>query len=122
MFTRRTLTCALVCALLSCAISVAPAAASQRSHKIAPQAQYYASFGKSDASGQPTRTAADPQARYYASYGHPEPLTPAHQPAPSDNDTPWLLMTLIVAAALAVVATGVTLASRTRRHTPRVAA
>ena len=128
MFNRRTVICALVCALLSCAISVAPAGANQRTHQAAPQALYYASFGESEAGDHKTADtaqgnfAADPQAQYYASYGNPQPLTPAHQPAPSDDDTPWLMIALILATALAVIAAGVTLASRMRRHAPRVAA
>jgi hypothetical protein len=120
MFTRRTLICALVCALLTCAISVAPAGASERTRTAAPQAQYYASFGKPGVIDH--KSAGAPQARYYASYGEPQPLTLAHQPEPSDGGTPWLEIALIVAAALAVIGSGMTLASRMRRHTARVAA
>jgi hypothetical protein len=120
MFPRRTVICALVCALLTCAVSVAPAAASQPD----PQAVYYASYDKHDAADAftPSRFKAAAQARYYASYGQPQPLTPAHQPAPADDGTPWLEIAVIVAAALAVAATGATVAVRMRRRVPRVAA
>ena len=120
MFARRTLISAIVCALLACAVSVAPAAASQPD----PQAQYYASYNKHDAVGSlnHSRFQAAPQARYYASYGQPQSLTPPHQPVPSDNDTPWLEIALIAAAALAVAAIGGTIAVRQRRRVPRVAA
>lgn len=120
MFSRRTVICALVCALLTCAVSVAPAGASQPD----PQALYYASYNKHDAADAltPTRFAAAAQARYYASYGQPQPLTPAHQPAPADDGTPWLEIALIVAGGLAVASTGAALAFRMRRRVPRVAA
>jgi hypothetical protein len=135
MFTRRTVVGAIVCALMTTAVAVSPARASQPSWTAAPQAEYYASLGqtKPDAGSAdhgryfPTRSAgaakaAAPQAAYYASYGQPEPLTPAHQPAPGDDDTPWLPLALVAAAALAIGAGGATLASRMRRHAPRVAA
>jgi hypothetical protein len=139
MFSRRTITCALVCALLTCAVSVAPAGA----HPVAPQAQYYASFGAtepakpdgafvqnrdfaSQGAGKPqafSRSTIAAQARYYASFGDPQPLTLAHQAMPSDDGTPWLEIALIAAAALAVVAAGATTARRLRlrRRSPGVA-
>ena len=109
MFTRRTIISALVCALLTCAVSVAPAGASQSTQTALAQEQYYASFG----TVSPSRYAAEAQGRYYASYGEPEPLTAAQSPQPSD-DTPWLVIALSVAVALAIVAASATLARRLR--------
>jgi hypothetical protein len=127
MFTRRTVVGAIVCALMTTAVAVSPAGASQPAWTAAPQAKYYASFGQTNGdagsadhgrylppgSAGAASTAA-PQARYYASYGNPQPLTPAHQPAQPDDGTPWLTIALIAAAGLAVVATGATAAGRIR--------
>ena len=87
----RTITCAIVCALLASALtSVAPAGANER-----------------------TQAAALAQERYYSSYGEPEPLTGARSPQPSD-DTPWLPIALSVTVGLAIVAASATLARRLR--------
>jgi hypothetical protein len=122
MFTRRTLICAVVCALLTSSFSVASASASQRTQTAAPQAQYYASYGKTGAVSA-SRFAAEAQGRYYASYGEPEALPVAQSPEPS-NHTPWLSIALWVAAALAVMAAGAGLVGRLRlrRRATRVAA
>ena len=109
MFTRRTIISALVCALLTCAVSVAPAGASQSTQTALAQEQYYASFG----TVSPSRYAAEAQGRYYASYGDPKPLTSPHQSEPSE-DTPWLVIALSVAATLAIVAASATQARRLR--------
>ena len=126
MFTRRTVVGAIVCALMTTALAVSPAGASQPAWTAAPQAKYYASFGQTNGDAGsadhgryfPPRSAgaadtAASQARYYASYGDPQPLTPAHQPTPPDDGTPWLTIALIAAAGL-VVAAGATAAGRIR--------
>jgi hypothetical protein len=137
MFPRRTIRGALVCALLTCAVGVASAGA----HPVAPQAKYYASYGATKQAqldgafvqnrdfasrggagiGPFSRPDIAAQARYYSSYGDPQPLTLARQPEPSD-ETPWLEIALIAAAALALAATGAAVAVRTRRRVARVAA
>ena len=125
MFIRRTtLACSIVCALLVCALTgAASAGASERTWTPAPQALYYASYGASGAV-IPSRFPAAAQARYYASYGHPQPLAPPPAAQPSGG-TPWLALALAVAAALVVIAAGVTTAHRVRlrsRRLPGVAA
>jgi hypothetical protein len=111
---------AIVCALLASALTnVAPAGASQRTLLAGARAQerYYASFGKSRAIDPARLAAAKAQGRYYASYGHPQPLPPPQRPQPSDG-TPWLPITLAVAAAMAVIAAGSTAARRLRLRRP----
>ena len=111
---RRTVICAIVCALLASALtSVAPASASERTRMAGALAQqrYYASYGKPEMID--ATSAAEAQGRYYASYGEPEPLTVAQSPEPSD-DTPWLPIALSVAVALAIIAASATAARRLR--------
>jgi len=120
---RRTVICALVCALLASAlISVASAGASEltRAAGVRAQQRYYESSGKS-AAPDPGKFAAEAQERYYSSYGEPQPLPVAQSPEPSD-DSPWLPIALSVAVALAVIATGTAAARRLRRRPTRVAA
>jgi hypothetical protein len=112
---RRTVICAIVCALLSSiSTGVAPASANERTQAAGALAQerYYMSYGEPEAIDAGT-SAADAQERYYSSYGEPEPVTVAQSPEPSD-DTPWLPIALSVAAALAIVAASATLARRLR--------
>ena len=96
---RRTIICAIVCALLASALTgVAQAGANERTQALA-------------------------QERYYSSYGESEPLTVAQAPEPSD-ETPWLPIALSVALALAVVAASATLTRRLRirRRAARITA
>jgi len=112
---RRTLICAIVCALLASAFtSVASAGASERTQGAGALAQerYYSSYGEPGTIDAGT-SAAEAQERYYSSYGAPEPLTVAQSPEPSD-DTPWLPIALSAAVALAIVAASTTLARRLR--------
>ena len=110
----RTITCAIVCALLASALtSVAPAGANERTQAAAlAQERYYSSYGEPAAIDAGT-AAAQAQERYYSSYGDPEPLTGARSPQPSD-DTPWLPIALSVTVGLAIVAASATLARRLR--------
>ena len=117
--TRRTITCAIVCAVLASALAiVAPAGANERTQAAAlAQERYY--MGKPEKVDAGT-LAAEAQERYYSSYGEPEPLRVAQSPEPSD-DTSWLPIALLLAAALAVVAASATLARRLRvRRATRV--
>jgi hypothetical protein len=121
---RRTVICAIVCALLASALtSVAPAGASERTRMagVLAQQRYYESHGKPETID--ATSAAEAQERYYASYGEPEPLPVAQAPEPSD-DTPWLPIALSVLVALATIAAGATAARRLRirRRATRVAA
>jgi hypothetical protein len=120
-----TITCAIVCALLASALTgVAPATANERTQTAAALAQerYYSSYGEPEAIDAATSAAAA-QERYYSSYDEPESVTVAQSPEPSD-DTPWLPIALSIAAALAIVAVGATLARRLRirRRAARVTA
>ena len=112
---RPTVVCAIVCALLAFAMSGAAGARTIEDTQATALAQeaYYSSYGKA---------ATSAQERYYSSYGEPEPLTVAQSPAPSD-DTPWLPITLSIAAALAIAAAGATQVRRVRvrRRGARVA-
>ena len=122
--TRRTIICAIVCALLASALTnVAPAGANGRTQAAGALAQerYYSSYtGEPEAIDAGT-SAAEAQERYYSSYGEPEPLTVAQSPAPSD-DTPWLPIAMSLAVALAIVAASATLSRRLRirRRTARI--
>jgi hypothetical protein len=112
---RRTIICAIVCALLASALTgVAHARANERTHAAAALAQerYYSSYTGPVTPDSGT-SAADAQERYYSSYGEPEPLTVAQSPEPSD-DTPWAAIALSAALALAIVAASTTLARRLR--------
>jgi hypothetical protein len=112
---RRTIICAIVCALLVPALTgVAPASANKRTQAAAALAQerYYSSYGEPETIDART-AAAEAQERYYSSYGEPEPLTVAQSPEPSD-DTSWLPIALSVAVALTIVAASTTLARRLR--------
>jgi hypothetical protein len=112
---RRTIICAIVCALLAPGLTgVAPAGANERTQAAQALAQerYYSSYGQPGTTDAGT-SAAEAQERYYSSYGKPEPLTVAHSPEPSD-DTPWPAIALSAALALAVVAASATLARRLR--------
>jgi hypothetical protein len=112
---RRTVICAIVCALLASAFTgVAPASANKqvRAARALAQERYYSSYGEPETIGAGT-SAAQAQERYYSSYGEPEPLTVAQSPEPSD-DTPWLPIALSVAMALAIVAASATAARRLR--------
>jgi hypothetical protein len=117
---RRTVICAIVCALLASALTgVAPAGASERAGALA-QERYYSSFGQPDTTDART-SAAKAQERYYSSYGASDPLTVAPSPEPSD-DAQWLPIALLVSVALAILAASATLARRlrVRRRTARV--
>ena len=119
---RRTVICAIVCALLVSALGgVAHAGANERTRALA-QERYYSSYDKSGTTGA-GMPAADAQESYYSSYGAPEPLPVAHSPEPSD-ETPWLPLALSVALALAVVAASATLGRRlrVRRRAARITA
>ena len=86
---RRTVICAIVCALLASALtSVAPAGANEQTRAALAQERYYSSYGEPGTSDAAT-SAAEAQERYYSSYGEPEPLTVAQAPEPSD-DSQWL--------------------------------
>ena len=122
---RRTIICAIVCALLASAVGgVAHAGANERTQAAAALAQerYYSSYDEPGTSSAGT-SAAEAQERYYSSYGEPEPPAVAQPPVPSD-DTPWLLIALSVAVALAVVAASATLTRRLRirRRAARITA
>jgi hypothetical protein len=121
----RTIICAIVCALLASALTgVAPAGANEptQAGRALAQERYYSSYGEPETIDAGT-AAADAQERYYSSYGQPQPLTAAQSPQPSD-DTPWLPITLSVAATLAIVAASATQAHRLRirRRAARVTA
>jgi hypothetical protein len=110
---RRTITGAIVCALLASALTgVAHASANQRTHAALAQERYYSSYGEPETVDAAT-AAALAQERYYSSYGEPDPLTVAQSPEPPD-DTPWLPTALSVTVALAMVAASATLARRLR--------
>ena len=109
---RRTIICAIVCALLASALTgVTAASANERTQALA-QERYYSSYGEPGTTDAGT-SAAEAQERYYSSYGESEPLTVAQSPEPSD-DTPWLPIALSVAVALASIAASATLARRLR--------
>jgi len=122
---RRTVLCAIVCALLASALTgVAPQGADAQTGAAGALAQerYYSSFGEhgmTDAAA----SAAEAQERYYSSYGEPEPLTVAQAPEPSD-DGQWLPIALSVSVALAILAASATAARRLRirRRAARVTA
>jgi len=121
---RRTVICAIVCALLASALtSVAPAGANERTRMagVLAQQRYYESYGKPETID--ATSAAEAQERYYASYGEPEPLPVAQPPEPS-ADAQWLPIALSVSVALAILAAGATAARRLRirRRATRVAA
>ena len=112
---RRTVICAIVCALLGSALTgVAHAGADERSESARALAQerYYSSYGEPGTTDAAT-SAAEAQERYYSSYGEPEPLTVAQAPEPSD-DAQWLPIALSVSVALALVAASAALARRLR--------
>jgi hypothetical protein len=112
---RRTVICAIVCALLASALTgVAPASANERTQAAAALAQerYYSSYGEPETIDAGT-SAAEAQERYYSSYGEPEPLTVAQSPEPSD-DAQWLPIALSGAVVLAIVAASAALARRLR--------
>jgi hypothetical protein len=112
---RRTIVCAIVCALLASAVTgLAPAGANERTQAALAQERYYSSYGEPETIDART-AAALAQERYYSSYGEPKPLTVAQSPKQSD-DTPWLVIALSAAVALAIVAAGATLARRLRIH------
>jgi hypothetical protein len=122
---RRTVICAIVCALLASALtSVAPAGANERSQTAGALAQerYYSSFGNPGTTDAAT-AAAKAQERYYSSYGAPDPLTVAQAPEPSD-DAQWLPIALSVSLALAILAASATAARRLRirRRAARITA
>jgi hypothetical protein len=123
--THRTVTCAIVCALLTPGLTgVAPAGASERAQAAGALAQerYYSSFGEPGTSNAGT-SAAEAQERYYSSYGEPEPPTVAQSSEPSDN-TRWLPIALSLAVTLAIVAASATLTRRLRirRRATRITA
>ena len=110
---RRTVICAIVCALLASALTgVARADANEQTRAALAQERYYSSFGESGTSDAAT-SAAEAQERYYSSYGEPEPLTVAQAPEPS-RDAQWLPIALSVAVALAILAASTTAARRLR--------
>ena len=110
---RRTVICAIFCALLASAlIGSATAGANERTQSALAQERYYASFGEPGTSAAGT-TAAEAQERYYSSYGEPEPLTVAQAPEPSD-DAQWLPVALSVSVALAILAASATAGRRLR--------
>jgi hypothetical protein len=122
---RRTIICAIVCALLASALTgVAHAGANERTQTAAALAQerYYSSYGGAGTTDYGT-SAAEAQERYYSSYGDHEPLTVAQSPEPSD-DTPWLPIALSLAVALTIVASSATLTRRLRirRRATRITA
>ena len=109
---RRTIICAIVCALLASALTgVTPASANERTQALA-QERYYSSYNKPETIDAGT-SAAEAQERYYSSYGKYAPLTVAQSPEPSD-DTPWLPIALSAALALAIVAASTTMTRRLR--------
>jgi hypothetical protein len=143
---RPAIVCALACALLASATSgTAAARPNQHTHASAALAQerYYSSYGTPQPSAAARERAALAQERYYSSYGaprpsaagtfaalaqeryyssyrNPAPLTAPQPPAPSD-DTPWLLIGLSIAAALAIAATSATQLRRLRIRRRRAA-
>jgi len=119
---RRTIICAIVCALLASALTgVAQAGANERTQALA-QERYYSSYDDAGTIDAGT-SAAEAQERYYSSYGEPEPVTVAQAPEPSD-ETPWLPIALSAALALAIVAASATLTRRLRirRRAARITA
>ena len=120
---RRTVICAIVCALLASALtSVAPASANERTQMAGALAQqrYYASYGTPGTIDART-SAAEAQGRYYASYGEPEPLAVPQAPEPS-GDTPWLPVALSVALAMLAASAAAARRLRLRRRATRVTA
>ena len=108
---RRTVICAIVCALAL--TGVASAGANERTQAAAlAQEQYYSSYTDPETIDAGT-SAAEAQERYYSSYGEAEPLTVAQSPEPS-GDTPWLSIVPSFALALAIVAASATLTRRLR--------
>ena len=121
---RRTVICAIACALFASALtSVAPASANEQTRAAAlAQERYYSSYGEPGPTDADA-SAAQAQERYYSSYGEPEPLTVAQAPEPSD-DAQWLPIALSASVALAILAASATAARRLRirRRATRVAA
>ena len=110
---RRTVICAIVCALLASALTgVARAGVNEQTRAALAQERYYSSYGE-PATTDAATSAALAQERYYSSYGEPEPLTVAHAPEPSD-DAQWLPIALSVSVALAILAASATTARRLR--------
>jgi hypothetical protein len=110
---RRTVICAIVCALLASALTgVARAGANEHTRAALAQERYYSSYGE-PATTDAATSAAEAQERYYSSYGEPEPLTVAQAPEPSD-DAQWLPIALSVAVTLAILAASATAARRLR--------
>ena len=107
---RRTVICAIVCALLASVLTgVTPASANERTQALA-QERYYSSYNKPEAIDAAAATA---QERYYSSYGKYAPLNVTQSPEPSD-DMPWLPIALSAALALTIVAASTTLTRRLR--------
>jgi hypothetical protein len=106
---RRTVICAIVCALFASALtSVAPAGANEPTRSAAlAEEHYYSSYG------EPGTPAAEAQERYYSSYGEPEPPAVSQSAQPAD-DTQWLPIVLWGAVLLAIVAAGAALGRRLR--------
>ena len=72
---RRTVICAIVCALLASALTgVARAGVNEQTRAALAQERYYSSYGEPAPTDAAT-SAALAQERYYSSYGDPEPLT-----------------------------------------------
>jgi hypothetical protein len=111
---RRTIICAIVCALLASALTgVASASANERTQAAAlAQERYYSSYSDPETTDAGT-AAAEAQERYYSSYGEPAPLTVTQSSEPS-GDTPWLSIVPSFALALAIVAASATLTRRLR--------
>jgi hypothetical protein len=102
--------CAIACVLLVPAMCGAAIAAADP----LDDERYYSSYATTDPSP------AEATEQYYSSYGDPEPLSPSQSSAPS-NDAPWLLISLSIAGALAIVAASTTQFRRVRIRRRRAA-
>ena len=106
---------AALCALLA-SVPVSAAAArpieDPQASAALSQERYYSSYGDPPAITAGA-SAVYAQERYYSSYGDAEPLTLPQPSAPSDG-FPWLVVSLSIAAALAIAAASTTHLRRLR--------
>jgi hypothetical protein len=116
---RSIVACTLACGLLA---TMTSAAAAECPPNLPDGATTSCLPGKTqDLRSPDARDAADAERitrmmdHYYATYSEPKP---APAPAVADNDSPFLLIS-VIAGALALVLAGTTLVVR-RRHTPAV--
>ena len=125
---RRTVTCAILCALVASAPAGTAAASPDQDARTAAalaQERYYSSSSQTPPA-DPSVSAALAQERYFSSYGSPQRPTQAQPTVPAGSDDyPWIPLGLPIAAALAIATATATRLRRLRlkrRHTARAAA